>query len=189
MKSYRTLISAWILAITGAICAVAPPLAVAYQVDHSQAQTDHPSAKPMHSRKNSAPAKGTAETEPASDASGAPVVPGLTEFSEKTVVNNGGAREIRLQLTPTITAEQADQQRKETRNLLSISNENLKRISQLQLNANQQDMLQQVHNYMTQARSADKAGELQRAQTLASKARQLSDDLAGVRTILKLWPW
>jgi uncharacterized protein YkwD len=185
MKSHGIHRLAWTLA-TGAICLISSSFTVAYQANQPAAQTDHPSPKPTHSRKNSPSTKDTAGTKPA-DA--APVVPGLTEFSEKTVVSNGGAREIRLQLTPTITAEQAAQQRRETHNLLSISNENLKRISPLQLNANQQDMLQQVHNYMAQARSADRAGELQRAQTLASKARQLSDDLAGVRTILKLWPW
>jgi hypothetical protein len=105
------------------------------------------------------------------------------------VISNGGAKEVRLQLTPTSTPAEAEEQRRQTRNLLWISNENLKRIAGHDLDANQQDMLEQVHNYMTQARVADKAGELQRAQILAYKARQLSDDLAGVRTILKLWPW
>lgn len=120
----------------------------------------------------------------------APLVPGVTSFSpEKTVIRNGGARELRLQLTPTTSVEQSEKQRRQTRDLLSISNDNLKRISQLKLDKNQQDMLQEVHNYVEQARLADKAGELQRAQSLASKARQLSDDLAGVRAILKLWPW
>jgi hypothetical protein len=38
-------------------------------------------------------------------------------------------------------------------------------------------MLDQIHNYIDQARAADKAGDLQGAQTLASKARQLSDEL------------
>lgn len=119
----------------------------------------------------------------------APSIPGVTAFEQKIIIRNGGARDLRLQLTPTLTPDQAAKQRRQTRDLLSISNENLKRIAQIQLDDNQQDMLQEVHNYMEQARLADKAGELQRAQTLASKARQLSDDLAGVRTLLKLWPW
>ncbi|MGH9565499.1 MAG: hypothetical protein ACRD4I_05920 [Candidatus Angelobacter sp.] len=127
---------------------------------------------------------------PAAAAASAPEVPGVNDFAPgKIVVSNGGAKEVRLQLTPTTTPAEAAQQRQQTRNLLWISNENLKRIAGHDLNANQQDMLEQVHNYMIQARAADKAGELQRAQILASKARQLSDDLAGVRTILKLWPW
>ena len=119
----------------------------------------------------------------------APSIPGVNAFEQKTIIRNGGARDLRLQLTPTLTPDQAVKQRRQTRDLLAISNENLKRIAQVQLDDNQQDMLQEVHNYMEQARLADKAGELQRAQTLASKARQLSDDLAGVRTLLKLWPW
>lgn len=126
----------------------------------------------------------------AASSASAPEVPGVNDFAPgKVVISNGGAKEIRLQLTPTTTPEEAALQRRQTRNLLFISSENLKRIAGHNLDANQQDMLGQVHNYMAQARAADKAGELQRAQLLASKARQLSDDLAGVRTILKLWPW
>jgi Tfp pilus assembly protein PilW len=139
--------------------------------------------------KNQAP-KSPLQVAPAPSSASAPAVPGVNDFTPgKIVVSNGGAKEVRLQLTPTATPEEAAQQRQQTRNLLFISTENLKRIAGHDLDDNQQDMLEQVHNYMTQARAADKAGELQRAEILASKARQLSDDLAGVRTILKLWPW
>lgn len=134
--------------------------------------------------------KSPLQVAPAASSTSAPAVPGVNDFAPgKIVISNGGAKEIRLQLTPTTTPAEAAQQRRQTRNLLLISNENLKRIAGHDLNANQQDMLEQVHNYMTQARAADKVGELQRAQILAYKARQLSDDLAGVRIILKLWPW
>lgn len=124
-----------------------------------------------------------------------PAVPsalvGLDENSgpEKTVIRNGGAQDIRLQLSPTSTPEQIAERRRQTHELLGVSTDNLRKISQLQLNANQQDMLEQVHNYMNQAKVADKSGELQRAVVLASKARQLSDDLVGARIFPKLWPW
>jgi hypothetical protein len=156
---------------------------------HKHSSPASSAAKPSSQRSRTAAGqKPNIARSQAADA--APVVPGITAFPpERTVVRNGGAQDIRLQLTPTSTPEQALRQRRETRDLLSVSIENLKRISQQQLDSNQQDMLQEVHNYIEQATLADKAGELQRAQTLASKARQLSDDLAGVRTILKLWPW
>jgi len=153
-----------------------------------------PAKKPVRARphaqiKGQTP-KSPLQVPPAASATSAPAVPGVNDFAPgKIVVSNGGAQEVRLQLTPTATPAEAAQQRQQIRNLIFITDENLKRIAGHDLDANQQDMLGQVHNYMTQARAADKAGELQRAQILASKARQLSDDLAGVRTILKLWPW
>ena len=134
--------------------------------------------------------KSPLQVAPAASAASAPAVPGVNDFAPgKIVISNGGAKEVRLQLTPTATPAEAAQQRQQTRNLMFITNENLKRIAGHDLNPNQQDMLEQVHNYMTQARAADSAGEPRRAQVLASKARQLSDDLAGVRTIPKFWPW
>lgn len=154
---------------------------------HSSAAPKNAKARPNSRTKNS---KSPHQVAPTASAASAPAVPGVNDFAPgKVVISNGGAKEIRLQLTPTTTPEEASLQRRQTRNLLLITNENLKRIAGHDLDANQQDMLEQVHNYMTQARAADKVGELQRAQILASKARQLSDDLAGVRTILKLWPW
>lgn len=153
-----------------------------------------PAKKPVRARphaqiKNQTP-KSPLQVAPAASAASAPAVPGVNDFAPgKIVVSNGGAKEVRLQLTPTATPAEAAQQRQQTRSLIFITDQNLKRIVGHELNPNQQDMLEQVHNYMTQARAADSAGEPQRAQILASKARQLSDDLAGVRTILKLWPW
>jgi hypothetical protein len=146
--------------------------------------------RPPSTRMKSQVSKAPLKVHPTAASTSAPAVPGVNDFAPgKVVISNGGAKEVRLQLTPTSTPAEAEEQRRQTRNLLWISNENLKRIAGHDLDANQQDMLEQVHNYMTQARVADKAGELQRAQILAYKARQLSDDLAGVRTILKLWPW
>jgi hypothetical protein len=146
--------------------------------------------RPPSTRMKSQVSKAPLKVHPTAASTSAPAVPGVNDFAPgKIVISNGGAKEVRLQLTPTSTPAEAEEQRRQTRNLLWISNENLKRIAGHDLDANQQDMLEQVHNYMTQARVADKAGELQRAQILAYKARQLSDDLAGVRTILKLWPW
>jgi hypothetical protein len=180
------------------ICLFSSRYAAAYQANSqtkvtSRSKDSSPSQKTAKLDAGAAQKKSSAQNQttsaPAADS--APVVPGITAFDDPktTVIRNGGSREIRLQLIPTTTPEQAAQQRWQTKNLLLVTDDNLKRISKLQLDANQQDMLEQVHNYIDQARSADQTGETQRAQTLASKARQLSDDLAGVRTFLKFWPW
>lgn len=165
----------------------------------AEPQTHQPKISPSASQKPIAKKKPSA-TKPAKkhpvakqDPNQPPAVPsalvGLDNGPEKTVVRNGGAQEIRLQLSPTSTPEQIAERRRQTHELLAVSTENLKKVSQLQLDANQQDMLEQVHNYMNQAKVADKSGELQRAVMLASKARQLSDDLVGARIFPKLWPW
>jgi hypothetical protein len=167
-----------------------------------QAQTNPPANANAGSHKSAKakssvaqPAKKSAAAIVKKDPNQPPAIPsalvGLDENSgpEKTVIRNGGTQDIRLQLSPTSTPEQIAIWRRQTHELLGVSTDNLKKIAQLQLDANQQDMLEQVHNYMNQAKVADKSGELQRAQMLASKARQLSDDLVGARIFPKIWPW
>lgn len=212
MRAHRSGVKIAVITVLGFLCLFSLPPALA-QATGTQATLPQPIATENSGQQTPAPSKNVAQPSsapknakaranarmkklksplqmaPTSNAI-APAVPGVNDFAPgKVVISNGGAKEIRLQLTPTMTPEEASLQRRQTRNLLLITNENLKRIAGHDLDANQQDMLEQVHNYMTQARAADKVGELQRAQILASKARQLSDDLAGVRTILKLWPW
>ncbi|HEY1462492.1 MAG TPA: hypothetical protein VGF44_03635 [Terriglobales bacterium] len=171
--------------------------APAEQPASPQAQPDQPAKtkvlvrqKPAKQKPNSPKSgkKHAARQDPNSPPSVPSALVGI-DIPEKKVIRNGGAQDIRLQLSPTSTPEQIAARRRQTHELLAVSTENLKKISQQELNANQQDMLEQVHNYMNQAKVADKSGELQRAVVLASKARQLSDDLVGARIFPKLWPW
>jgi hypothetical protein len=53
----------------------------------------------------------------------------------------------------------------------------LKKIAGTQLTANQQDMVNQIHQFMDQSKSAVTAGDLERARTLAWKAQLLSEEL------------
>lgn len=76
-----------------------------------------------------------------------------------------------------MSAEQASSQRQNTSQLLTAADANLKEISSRQLNAGQQDSISQIRKYMEQAKAAEKAGDVQRAHNLASKALLLSDDL------------
>jgi len=95
----------------------------------------------------------------------------------KKVVRQGGTSEPQAQLGPEVSQQQISQERQTTSQLLALTNANLQRISTLQLSSGQQDTLKQIHNFVEQAKVAEKAGDFQRAQNLADKAHQLSDDL------------
>ena len=104
--------------------------------------------------------------------------PRLAATPEKKVVRNGGTADPVVQLAPGMSEEQASSQRQNTSELLSTTDANLKQISSRQLNATQQDCVSQIRKYIEQAKAAEKAGDVQRAHNLASKAVMLSDDLA-----------
>jgi hypothetical protein len=95
----------------------------------------------------------------------------------KKVVRNGGTADPVVQLSPGVSDEQASRQRQSTTQLLATTDANLKQLAARQLNATQQDSVSQIRKYMEQAKAADSAGDVQRAQNLASKAVLLSDDL------------
>jgi len=61
--------------------------------------------------------------------------------------------------------------------MLAATEANLKTIAGQQLAANQQDMVNQIHQFMDQSKTAVEAGDLERAQNLALKAKLLSDEL------------
>ena len=93
------------------------------------------------------------------------------------MVRNGGATDPVVQLSPGVSDEQASRQRQSTTQLLATTDANLKQLAAHPLNPTQQDSVSQVRKYMEQAKAAEEAGDMQRAQNLASKALMLSDDL------------
>ena len=95
----------------------------------------------------------------------------------KTVVRNGSTADPVVQLAPSVTDQQASQQRQSTAQLLAATDANLTKISARQLTSSQQDMVNQIRNYMQQAKTAESAGDLQRARNLAFKAQLLSDEV------------
>ena len=100
-----------------------------------------------------------------------------TSAPEKKVVRNGGTTDPAVQLAPGVSNEQASRQRQSTTQLLATTDTNLKQLASRQLSATQQDSVSQIRKYMEQAKAAEDAGDVQRAQNLASKALMLSDDL------------
>jgi outer membrane biosynthesis protein TonB len=97
---------------------------------------------------------------------------------KKVIVNNGGAPDPTLQLSPGVNPEAASRQRQSTNLLLSTAESNLKATEGRQLNPSQQDMVTQVREYLKQAKASADGGDLQRAHNLAFKAKLLSDELA-----------
>jgi hypothetical protein len=93
-------------------------------------------------------------------------------------VRRGSTSDTGGQLEPGVSGAEAAHQRHTTEQLLESTDSNLKRIGQRKLNADQQDMVRQISFYMSQARAADREGDLQRARNLALKAHMLSDELA-----------
>ena len=95
----------------------------------------------------------------------------------KVVVRNGGAKEGSAQLAPAVNPAQAKSQRANTASLLAATDANLKRVAGRQLTPAQQSMVDEINTYMQQARAAAASADTDRAQTLAYKARLLSDEL------------
>jgi hypothetical protein len=137
--------------------------------DHP-ANQPKPAPKPHHRKKAStsncttaAPAPNSGET----SASAHPCPP------PKKVVRNGGSDEPPVQLTGGTTAEH----KSSTEQLRIATEENLKKIEGRQLSASQQDMKNQINQFMQQSKTAASAGDLDRAHDLVLKAHLLSDEL------------
>jgi len=95
------------------------------------------------------------------------------------VVRNGGAKENPGQIEPGVTTATAEQQRASTTLLLAATDANLKRLEARQLTKAEQSTVEEIRAYMRQAKTASDRGDTSRAETLAHKARLLSDELAG----------
>jgi hypothetical protein len=94
----------------------------------------------------------------------------------KKVVREGSTADPGAQLAPAAQG-QGSQQVQNTTQLLANVDDNLKKISSRRLNQNQVDSVKQIRLYEDQAKTAEAAGDLDRAHNLAVKARLLSDDL------------
>lgn len=94
----------------------------------------------------------------------------------KKVIRNGGSEEPTIQLIGGTPAEQSSNQRS-TEQLTSATEENLKQIAERQLKPNQQEMVNQVKQFMDQSKTAVVAGDLERGHNLALKAHLLSEEL------------
>lgn len=104
-----------------------------------------------------------------------PAAPG--EEQKKKVISHGSTNEPITVLAPGMTDEQAARQRAVTDQLLASTDASLQRLSARSLNKDQQDTVAQIRKFMQQVKTAQAAGDLQRAYKLAVKAHLLADAL------------
>ncbi len=107
----------------------------------------------------------------------AAAAPASASVPKKKVVHNGSTTDPPLAISPGVSEQQVSQQVATTNGLLVMTDENLKTIASRQLDAGQQETVEQIKSYMKQSRTAASSGDVQRAYTLANKARMLSGDL------------
>lgn len=88
-----------------------------------------------------------------------------------TIVREGSTPEPSIQLVGGTDSSS------ETAKFLQSTDENLKKLAGRQLDASQQSMVTQVHQFIDQSKTATAAGDLESARTLAWKAQLLSDEL------------
>lgn len=132
-----------------------------------------PTPKPHHRKKKAAPNCSTAA--PAANsaekpASSTPCPP------PKKVVRHGGSNDPAVQVTGGTATEQASHQRS-TEQLKLATEENLKKIEGRELSPSQEEMKNQIKQFMEQSKTAAVAGDLDGAHNLALKAYLLSDEL------------
>ena len=94
----------------------------------------------------------------------------------KIVVRQGGTADPSIQLAGGVGGDQPTRLR--ANQMLGATEENLKKLAGRQLTQNQQDMLNQVHQFEAQSKTAIAAGDFERGRTLAWKAQLLSEELA-----------
>lgn len=82
-----------------------------------------------------------------------------------------------MELKGDTTPEQASQPGYTTEQLTAATEENLKKIAGRQLDPSQQEMVNQIKEFMEQSKKAIADGDVQRGHNLAVKAQLLSDEL------------
>ena len=100
----------------------------------------------------------------------------------KITILEGGAdsRAGSVQISPGTSHDEAIHNAASTDQLLESTDTNLRNIKR-QLSTDEQSIVAQIRDYMTQSHQASKDGDLVRAHNLALKAHLLSDDLAKQR--------
>jgi hypothetical protein len=95
----------------------------------------------------------------------------------KVIVKDGGSDEPIVQLKNDTPPAKASNELLSTEQLRLVTEDNLKKIADRQLTAKQQEMVNQIKQFMDQSKAAVADGDLERGHNLAMKARLLSDEL------------
>jgi hypothetical protein len=165
----------------------APPAAPAETAPAEKPRTENAPAEEVPAEATPAAAK-TAPESTAKEKTGASSAKGAKKRRKrapsapngapyKIVVREGGASEPAAQIAPGMTPAEAARQRHNAEQLLGATDDKLKGLTGRTLDTKQQETVGQIRNYMDDARSALKEGDVRRANTLAQKAHLLSEDL------------
>jgi hypothetical protein len=141
---------------------VDPPAAAC---DPAPANSSAPGSNPA----TASPEPGGAQSSPATD-------PPKNCPPEKTIVRKGGISEQSIQLAGGSAGDQA-QKRDAANQMIAATEQNLYKLTGRQLSNAERDSVIQIRQFVDQSRTALTAGNLERAQTLAWKAKLLSEDL------------
>jgi hypothetical protein len=95
----------------------------------------------------------------------------------RKIVRQGGSSEPSVQLVGGKGGQQSSADKDTANQLLGTTEENLKKIGGQQLTSSQQDMVDQIRQFMSQSKTAQATGDMERARALASKAQLLSQEL------------
>ncbi len=98
------------------------------------------------------------------------------DFSKK-IVRNGGVSDPEITFEPSMTPQRMLQEADETKQLIAGTETNLKLIVARGPDAERQDVIGEVKNYIGLARSSLDSGDVERAHKLAMKASVLTDDM------------
>ncbi len=93
------------------------------------------------------------------------------------VVRQGGTTEAPPQMTPVVPQRQESSERRKSGQLLTATEENLKKLGDKKLSAEQQATVTQIRQFMEQSRTALDVGDVVQGYNLASKANVLSEEL------------
>jgi len=118
----------------------------------------------------------TASPEPGGAQSSPATAPSKNCPPEKTIVRQGGITEQSIQLAGGSAGDQA-QKRNAASQMIAATEQNLYKLTGRQLSNAERDSVIQIRQFVDQSRTALTAGNLERAQTLAWKAKLLSEDL------------
>ncbi|SRR5258708_1776333 len=145
------------------------------KTNHNHAKKTTPATNPPTSKEvNATPAPAVLAAPPATTT--ATPAPNTPDKPEKTVVHDGGTSESPGAILPGMDQNEANRQRQATEHLLQSTDDALKGINRT-LTVDEQSMVAQIRNYMTQSRAATTDGDLLRANNLAVKAHLLTDEL------------
>jgi hypothetical protein len=173
--------------IAGCLGLLTFDLSFSQQTSSSESPAEHKSAQvPDRPTNPNAAATDQPKPAPAADTKLKATVPGKRRTHKasvpdgtirKVVVRQGGVDEPSAQIVQGMTPEEAARQRQNTEQLLNSTNEALQRLATRPLDAQQQETVSQIRNYINGSRSALKESDFSRAGTLASKAYLLAEDL------------